>query len=90
MIGTKIEFSTAYHQQTDGLAERMIQTMEEILRRFCAYGMEYKEHCGYTHERVTILQAIQLAYNASQNSTTGNSPSLLKKGQNPSFPVDQL
>ncbi|MBW0481524.1 hypothetical protein O181_021239 [Austropuccinia psidii MF-1] len=40
MLGTKLEFSTAYHAQKDGLAERMIQTMEEIIRRFCAYGME--------------------------------------------------
>ncbi|MBW0481655.1 hypothetical protein O181_021370 [Austropuccinia psidii MF-1] len=44
MLGTKLSFSTAYHPQTDGLAERMIQTMEDILRRFCAYGMEYKDH----------------------------------------------
>ncbi|MBW0591605.1 hypothetical protein O181_131320 [Austropuccinia psidii MF-1] len=39
-LGTKLAFSTAHHPQTDGLAERMIQTMEDILRRFCAYGME--------------------------------------------------
>ncbi|MBW0463773.1 hypothetical protein O181_003488 [Austropuccinia psidii MF-1] len=44
MLGTKIAFSTAYHPQTDGLAERMIQTMEEILRISFAYGMEYKYH----------------------------------------------
>ncbi|MBW0545146.1 hypothetical protein O181_084861 [Austropuccinia psidii MF-1] len=44
MLGTKIAFSTAYHPQTDGLAERMIQTMEDIIRRFCAYGMECKDH----------------------------------------------
>ncbi|MBW0568196.1 hypothetical protein O181_107911 [Austropuccinia psidii MF-1] len=50
MLGTKLAFSTAYHPQTDGLAERMIQTMEDILRRFCAYGMEYKDHEGYTHD----------------------------------------
>ncbi|MBW0578122.1 hypothetical protein O181_117837 [Austropuccinia psidii MF-1] len=43
ILGTKLAFSTAYHTQTDGLAERMIQTMEGIIRRFCAYGMEYKD-----------------------------------------------
>ncbi|MBW0474748.1 hypothetical protein O181_014463 [Austropuccinia psidii MF-1] len=41
ILGTQLSFSTAYHPQTDGLDERMIQTMEYILRRFCAYGMEY-------------------------------------------------
>ncbi|MBW0491250.1 hypothetical protein O181_030965 [Austropuccinia psidii MF-1] len=40
MVGTKLAFSTAYHPQTDGLAERIIQTMEDMLRSFCAYGME--------------------------------------------------
>ncbi|MBW0468696.1 hypothetical protein O181_008411 [Austropuccinia psidii MF-1] len=46
LLGTKISFSTAYHPQTDGLAERMIQTMEDIIRRFCAYGMEHKNYEG--------------------------------------------
>ncbi|MBW0579022.1 hypothetical protein O181_118737 [Austropuccinia psidii MF-1] len=58
MLGTKPAFSTAYHPQTDGLAERMIQTMEYIIRRFCAYG-------------ITLQQAVQLAYNTNQNDTTG-------------------
>ncbi|MBW0465352.1 hypothetical protein O181_005067 [Austropuccinia psidii MF-1] len=90
MLGTKLLFSTAYHPQTDGLTERMIQTMEDILRRFCAYGMEYEYHEGYTHECVTLLPEVQLAYNTSQNSTTGKSPSLVEKGWNPLFPVDYL
>ncbi|MBW0567112.1 hypothetical protein O181_106827 [Austropuccinia psidii MF-1] len=34
ILGTKLAFSTAYHPQTDGLAQRMSQTMEDILRRF--------------------------------------------------------
>ncbi|MBW0529416.1 hypothetical protein O181_069131 [Austropuccinia psidii MF-1] len=44
ILGIKLAFSKAYHPQPDGLAERMIQTMEDIIRRFCAYGMEYKDH----------------------------------------------
>ncbi|MBW0524896.1 hypothetical protein O181_064611 [Austropuccinia psidii MF-1] len=71
MLGTKLAFSTAYHPQTDGLAERMSQKMEEILRRFCAYGMEYKDHEGYTHDWVTLLPDVKLSYNTSQHSTTG-------------------
>ncbi|MBW0475253.1 hypothetical protein O181_014968 [Austropuccinia psidii MF-1] len=90
MLGTKLAFSTAYHPQTNGLAERMIQTMEDIIRRFFAYGMEYKYHEGYTHYWVTLLPEVQLAYNTSQHSTTGKSPSLVEKGWNPPFPVDHL
>ncbi|MBW0467848.1 hypothetical protein O181_007563 [Austropuccinia psidii MF-1] len=40
MLSTKLEFTTAYHPQTDGLAEWMSQTMEDTIRRFCAYVME--------------------------------------------------
>ncbi|MBW0471869.1 hypothetical protein O181_011584 [Austropuccinia psidii MF-1] len=90
MLGTKLAFSTAYHPQKDSLAERMIHTMEDIIRRFCAYGMGYKDHEGYTHDWVTLLPEVQLAYNTSQNSTTGKSPSLVEKGWKPLFPVDHL
>ncbi|MBW0586418.1 hypothetical protein O181_126133 [Austropuccinia psidii MF-1] len=38
LFGTKVSFSTAYHPQTDALAESMIQTLEDVIRRFCAYG----------------------------------------------------
>ncbi|MBW0513314.1 hypothetical protein O181_053029 [Austropuccinia psidii MF-1] len=64
--GTKVEFSKAYHPQTDGLAERMIQTMEDILRQFCAYGMEYKDHEGYTHD------CEPLRYDHIPKKVTGN------------------
>ncbi|MBW0547912.1 hypothetical protein O181_087627 [Austropuccinia psidii MF-1] len=64
--------------------------MEDILRRFCAYGMEYKDHEGYTHDRVTLLPAVQLAYNTSQHSTIGKTPSMVEKGWNPLLPVDHL
>ncbi|MBW0553144.1 hypothetical protein O181_092859 [Austropuccinia psidii MF-1] len=90
ILETKLAFSTAYHPQTDCLAERMIQTMEDILRRFFSYGMEYKDHEGYTYDWVTLLPAVQLAYNTIQHSTTGKTPAVVEKGWNPLLPVDHL
>ncbi|MBW0480476.1 hypothetical protein O181_020191 [Austropuccinia psidii MF-1] len=90
MPGTKLAFSTAYHPKTDGLAETMMQAMEDTLRKFCAYGMEYKDHEGYTHYWVTLLPEVQLAYSTSQNSTTRKTPALIEKGWNPQFTVDHL
>ncbi|MBW0513759.1 hypothetical protein O181_053474 [Austropuccinia psidii MF-1] len=39
LFRAKLSFSTAYHLQTDVLAERMIQTLEDMIRKFCAYGL---------------------------------------------------
>ncbi|MBW0551537.1 hypothetical protein O181_091252 [Austropuccinia psidii MF-1] len=55
LLGTKLSFSTEYHPQEDGLAERIIQTLEDIIRRFCAYGLEFKDSDGFTHDWCTLL-----------------------------------
>ncbi|MBW0484836.1 hypothetical protein O181_024551 [Austropuccinia psidii MF-1] len=68
----------------------MIQEMEDILKIFCAYGMEYNDHEGYTHHCVTLLPAVQLEYNTSQNSTTGKTLAMVEKVWNPLLPVDHL
>ncbi|MBW0478679.1 hypothetical protein O181_018394 [Austropuccinia psidii MF-1] len=80
MLEPKLSLFTAYHPKTDRLAERMIRNMEEIIMRFCAYGMEYKDHEGYTNEWFTLLTSIQLSNRTIQNYTTGNTPSLTEKG----------
>ncbi|MBW0534480.1 hypothetical protein O181_074195 [Austropuccinia psidii MF-1] len=49
LFGTKLSFSTAYHPQKDGLADRMIQTLGEMIRRCGAYGEEFKDSDGFTH-----------------------------------------
>ncbi|MBW0462386.1 hypothetical protein O181_002101 [Austropuccinia psidii MF-1] len=90
ILGKKLAFSTAYHPQTDGLAERMIQRTEDIIRIFCAYGMEYKDHKWYTHGWVTLQPEIQLSYNTSLHSTTGRSPSLVENGWNTLLPVNNF
>ncbi|MBW0487214.1 hypothetical protein O181_026929 [Austropuccinia psidii MF-1] len=64
--------------------------MDDILRRFCSYGMEYKDHEGYTHDWATLLPAVQLAYNTNQHSTTGKTPALVEELWNLLLPVDHL
>ncbi|MBW0570934.1 hypothetical protein O181_110649 [Austropuccinia psidii MF-1] len=39
LLGTNLSFSTAYHPQTDDIAEIMIQNLEDMVRIFCAYGL---------------------------------------------------
>ncbi|MBW0539028.1 hypothetical protein O181_078743 [Austropuccinia psidii MF-1] len=54
MLGTKIAFSTAYHPKTDGLAQRMIQTMEDILRGF-SVQLAYNTSQHYSTGRIPAL-----------------------------------
>ncbi|MBW0538597.1 hypothetical protein O181_078312 [Austropuccinia psidii MF-1] len=80
LFGTKLSFSTAYHCQTDGLAERTIQNLEDMIRRFCAYGLELKDSDGFAHDWCTLIPALELAYRTSVHSSTGQTPAMLEKG----------
>jgi transposase InsO family protein len=90
MLGTKLAFSTAYHPQTDGLAERMIQTLEDMLRRFCSFGLEFKNSDGYTHDWVSLLPALEIAYNSSKHSSSKEIPYILERGWIPRMPKDHI
>ncbi|MBW0496227.1 hypothetical protein O181_035942 [Austropuccinia psidii MF-1] len=90
LIWTKLSFSTAYHPQTDRLAERIIQTLEDIIRRFCAYGLEFKDSDGFNHEWYTLITALELAYKTSVYSSTVQTPAMLEKAWNPRLPADTL
>ncbi|MBW0558678.1 hypothetical protein O181_098393 [Austropuccinia psidii MF-1] len=90
LLDTKLSFSTEYHPQTDGLAERMIQTLEDIFRRFCAYGLKLKDSYGFTHDWCTLIPALELAYKTSIHASTGKNHAMLEKGWNPKLPVDTL
>ncbi|MBW0535208.1 hypothetical protein O181_074923 [Austropuccinia psidii MF-1] len=90
LLSTNLSFSTAYHPQTDGLAERMIQTLEHMIRRFCAYGLELEDSDGLTHDWCTLIPALELAYKTSIHTPTGKTPAMMKKGWNPKLPVDTL
>ncbi|MBW0520235.1 hypothetical protein O181_059950 [Austropuccinia psidii MF-1] len=49
LFGRKLSFYTAYHPQTDVLAERMIQTLEDMVRIFGSYSPKFKYLNGFTH-----------------------------------------
>ncbi|MBW0569660.1 hypothetical protein O181_109375 [Austropuccinia psidii MF-1] len=90
LFGTKESFSTAYHPQTDGLAERIIQTLEDMVQRFCAYGLEFKYCDVFTHYWCTLLPALELAYKTSIHASINQTPAILEKGWNPKLPQDSL
>ncbi|MBW0485493.1 hypothetical protein O181_025208 [Austropuccinia psidii MF-1] len=85
-----LSFSTEYHPPTDGLAGRMIQTLEDMIRRFCAYGLEFKDSDGFIHDWCTLIPGLELEYKTSVHSSTSQTPAILEKGWNPRLPADTL
>ena len=79
LCGTRLRFSTAYHPQTDGAAERAIRTVVDAIR-CCLDGLHEKWD--------TRLDAIELAFNSSQHSSTGITPFEAVFGFNPRLPLD--
>ncbi|MBW0542628.1 hypothetical protein O181_082343 [Austropuccinia psidii MF-1] len=90
LFGTKLSFSKAYHPQIDGLTERMIQTLEYMIRRFCAYGLEFKDSDGFTRDWCKLITALELEYKKSIHSSTDKTPAILEKGFNPRLQYDTL
>ncbi|MBW0590990.1 hypothetical protein O181_130705 [Austropuccinia psidii MF-1] len=88
LFGMKFSFSTAYHPQTDGLAERMIQNLEDMVRRFCAYGLEFKDCDWFTHDWYNLLPELELAYKTSIHASTNQTPAIIEKGWSPRLPQD--
>ncbi|KAL5549797.1 hypothetical protein UlMin_005028 [Ulmus minor] len=64
-MGTKLNFSTAFHPQTDGQSERTIQTLEDMLRACVLdFGGSWSQH----------LPLIEFSYNNSYQATIGMAP----------------
>ncbi|MBW0583616.1 hypothetical protein O181_123331 [Austropuccinia psidii MF-1] len=79
LIWNRLFFSTAYQPQTNGLSERMIQTLEDLVRRVCAYGLKFKDCDGFTHYWCTLFPALELAYKTSIHASTNQTPAILEK-----------
>ncbi|MBW0527940.1 hypothetical protein O181_067655 [Austropuccinia psidii MF-1] len=68
----------------------MIQTLEDMIRIFSAYGLEFKDSDAFTHDWCTLIPALELAYEKSIHSSTGKTPEMLEKGCDPRLPYDTL
>ncbi|MBW0461804.1 hypothetical protein O181_001519 [Austropuccinia psidii MF-1] len=61
-----------------------------MVRRFCAYGLEFKDCDLLTHDCCTLLYELELAYKKSINASTNNTFVILEKGLNPRLPQASL
>ncbi|MBW0486531.1 hypothetical protein O181_026246 [Austropuccinia psidii MF-1] len=66
----------------------MIQTLEDMSERFCAYGLEFKDFDCFTHDLCTLIQELRSTYKTSIHASTGKPPAMLEKGWNPKVPVN--
>jgi transposase InsO family protein len=65
VLGTQLNFSTAYHPETDGQTERMNQTLEDMLRMYVMDQQKRWEE---------FLPLVKFAYNNSYQSTIKMAP----------------
>ncbi|MBW0524853.1 hypothetical protein O181_064568 [Austropuccinia psidii MF-1] len=77
VFGKKLSFSAAYHPHTDVLEERMIQTLEDMIRTFCFHVLELNNSDGFTHDWCTLIPALELEYRTSIDYSTGKTPEML-------------
>jgi ribonuclease HI len=64
-LGTKLDFSSAYHPQTDGQTERINQILEDMLRAcVLSYGKDWEDSLSYA----------EFSYNNSHQTSLRMSP----------------
>ncbi|GJV25674.1 RNA-directed DNA polymerase, partial [Tanacetum coccineum] len=78
-LGSKLQFSSSYHPQTDGQTEVVNRSLGNILRSLIGDNAKQWD---------LILPQAEFAYNRSVNRTTCKSPFEVVYGRNPITPLD--
>ena len=78
-LGTKLQFSSSHHPQTDGQTEVVNRSLGNLLRSFVGDNIRRWD---------LVLPQAEFAYNRSDSRTTGKSPFEVVYGKNPSTPLD--
>ncbi|KAJ9560610.1 LOW QUALITY PROTEIN: hypothetical protein OSB04_005770, partial [Centaurea solstitialis] len=77
-LGTKLQFSTAFHPQTDGQSERTIRTLEDMLRAcVLVFGGSWESH----------LPFVEFSYNNSFHASIGMPPYEMLYGRRCRTPI---
>ena len=79
--GIKMEMTTAYHQEANGQAERMVQTLKTYLRHYVNQSQS-----NWTD----LLPMAQLAINNHESQATGKTPYFVNHGRYPRMNEEPL
>lgn len=78
-VGTELHLTTVGHHESNGLAERTIQTLERMVRTSITDQSRWSD----------ALQQCVSSYNSRVHATTGLSPHVLMHGEEPVLAIDQ-
>lgn len=78
-LGIKKTRTTPYHPQSDGMVERFMRTLKDMVAKYVdTQGLTWDES----------VKAYTMAYNSAVHNTTGYSPFFLIHGFEPRLPID--
>ena len=75
----KLHFTSGYHPEADGQAERVNQTLEQYLHHYVSYQQDNWS---------TLLPLTEFAYNNAAHESTGLSPFYIEYGWHPRMAPD--